>query len=494
VTGDGLGRKFAGSALWVLAEQWSTKVVSLVLFAVLARLLHPEDFGLVALATAFIAILQVFVNSGFAKALIQKKELAPKDGSTAFWTSLAIAAIAYGILLLAAPILAELLHQPGLHLVLVVLGASLPLSALSRVPAALLAREFAFRSLSLRTMVATLTGAVFALPLALLGCGVWALVAQALAETAIAVVVLWSSTTWRPAFTFSFASLRSLWGTGISLLGIELLDTLQAQIDKIVIGALFSTTELGIYSLAQRIGVMLQELVSSVITRVSLTTFSRAQDDLSRVARIFRQLTFVTASLSFPVFAIVAVLSDQIVPFLFGEGWDAAIPLVWIMAGGWAFAAVAMFDRSALVGTGNAATAFWLALVQNVVSIALVFAFAPFGILGIAFSRFARILTWPIRLVALWRHITLRVGQYVWQVLKSTAAVVPAVLAIWWLQMTPWATSDHAVISFAVPVGVAGFVLSLLLAYVIADDESRRGVRSQFSQIFRRRGKGSKHA
>ncbi|MFK4834570.1 lipopolysaccharide biosynthesis protein [Microbacterium sp. ZW T2_14] len=490
-TDDGLGRKFLGSAGWVLIEQWSTKVVSLLLFAVLARLLPPSDFGLVALATSIIAILQVFVNSGFSKALIQKRVLEPKDATTAFWTSLALAAIVYGLLVVSAPLLAQLFGQPELRLVLVALGAIIPLAALSRVPAALLAREFAFRTLSVRTMLSTLIGAAIALPLALGGFGVWSLVAQAVAESAMAVVVLWSSTSWRPAFAFSIESLRSLWKTGMSLLGIELLDAIQAQVDKLVVGALFSVSELGIYSLAQRLGVMLQELVSSVISRVSLTTFSRTQDDLERVSRIFRQLTFATAALSFPVFALVAVLAPQIVPFLFGPGWDAAIPLIWIMAGGWAFAAVAMFDRSALVGTNHADVALWLALLQNAISIGLVFAFAPLGVLGIAFSRFARIVTWPIRLYALHRYIRLPAWRYLWQVLKCVIAVLPAVVAIAILQTTPWAAVDGAFWLFAVPLGVLGMSSSLATCYLIADPENRRAVRVQIFQVFKRRGESS---
>ena len=485
---DGLGRKFASSAGWVFVEQWSSKLISLALFALLARLLTPSDFGLVALATAFIAILQVLANSGFSKALIQKPSLDPRDATTAFWTSLAISAVAYAALVVAAAPIAQAFSQPTLAPVLIVLGATIPLSALSRTPAALLARGFAFRTLSVRTIGAGVIGAAVALPLAFLGAGVWALVAQSIAETLVAVVLLWASTSWRPSLAFSLASLRSLWRTGVSLLGIELLDVVQSQIDKLLVGVLFSTADLGVYSLAQRLGLMIQELITTVVSRVSLTTFSHAQDDLGRVVRIFRQLTFATATLSFPVFALVAALATQIVPFAFGPGWDAAVPLIWIMAGGWAFASVAMFDRGALVGTGNPGTALWLAAVQNVVSVGLVVVFAPLGLLGIAFSRFARVLTWPLRLFALHRAIGLPVWPYVWQVLKCALAVAPAVLAIAALQLTPWASSGGAFWTFAVPLGVAGFAVTVALNLLIADRESRAALWNRSRALLERRG------
>lgn len=486
---DGLGHKFAASAVWVLIEQWTTKLISLALFAILARLLQPSEFGLVALATAFIAILQVLTNSGFSKALIQKDVLDEKDASTAFWTSLMLSVVMYGCLVIAAPALANIFHVPELAPVLVVLGATIPLSALSRTPAALLARGFAFRTLSVRTIGASISGAVAALPLAYFGAGVWALVVQSIVETTVAVALLWASTTWRPSFTYSLDSLRSLWRTGVSLLGIELLDVIQSQIDKLLVGALFSTADLGIYSLAQRLGFMIQEMITTVISRVSLTTFSRAQNDLQRVTRIFRQLTFSTAIISFPAFALVAVLAPQIVPLLFGPGWDAAIPLIWIMAGGWAFASIAMFDRGALVGTGNASTAFWLALVQNLISVGLVILFAPFGVAGIAFSRLARLVTWPIRLWALARKIALSAWDYVWQVTKCVIAVVPASTIIVILQQTPWATMEGAFWTFAVPWAAVGTLLSLGVSWLIASAENKRAMRSQFlSAIKRKRG------
>lgn len=478
-----LGRTVTNSALWVVLEQWSTKFVSLAMFALMARLLAPADFGLIALATTFIAFLKAFVDSGFSKALIQKKELGEKDAATAFWTSLAISIVLYVLLALTAPWIASMMRAPELAMVLVVLGATLPISALSRIPSALLSRDFEFKSLSVRAIAGTLTGAVVALPLALLGFGVWALVAQTLAETLTAVIVLWTATSWRPGFTFSLRSLKSLWKIGISLLGIDLLDTIQAQIDKFVVGALFSTTELGVYSLAQRLGVALQELITTVIARLSLPTFSRVQDDLPRVHRIFRQLTFTTATVSFPIFALVAVLSDQLIPFVFGPGWEEAIPLVWIMAGGWAFASVAMFDRGALVGTGHPGPAFGLALIQNTISIALVILLAPFGLAGIAFSRFARLVTWPIRLAALHRYVRLPVWRYVWQVVRCALAVAPVAAAIIVLQRTEWAQTEFAFWTFAVPLGAVGLVCIAWLNWVLADEESRRPLREQAARL-----------
>ncbi|MRG60436.1 oligosaccharide flippase family protein [Agromyces sp. CFH 90414] len=484
--GDDLGRKAVRSITWVIAERWSSRVLTLVVFAVLTRLLTPAEFGLVSLATAFVVVLQVFVDSGLSKALIQRKELAEKDASTAFWTSLGLAFVLYAALFLAAPLIAQLFDQPALVLVLRVMGAGLPLTALSATPAALLERDFKFGVLSVRQLVGTVGGSLLAIPVAVLGGGVWALVVQFLAAALISVVTMWASTPWRPRFEFSLDSLRSLWGVGISILGIGLLDAVYANVDKIIIGAFFSADVLGFYFIAQRAAAILTDLVTSVLARISLTTYSRVQDDLPRLNRIFRQLTFVAGAVAIPVFGLVAVLAPQLFPLVFGEGWEQSIPIFWIFAPNSALFAVMSFDRSVMIATGHEKAALLLAFGQNVLGVLLAFVLLPFGILGVALSRWARLLLWPVRLGLLHRYIQLPVGHYLLQVARAAAAVVPVVCGVGLLQLTPWAEGPHAFWAFALPLAVIGLVTYAGLLWLIAGDDNRVLIRRSLAPILRR--------
>ncbi|WP_074400980.1 lipopolysaccharide biosynthesis protein [Agromyces aureus] len=470
---DGLGRKASQSIGWVLAERWSSRLITLAVFATLARLLEPSEFGLISLATSIIAVLQVFVDSGFSKALIQRRELSPKDASTAFWTSIAIALSVYGLLALTAVPVASALGEPELAPVLYVMGLVLPIGALSGTPAALLEREFRFKSLSIRQSAGTFAGAMVAIPVAVLGGGVWALALQSLAAAIAAVVTLWAASEWRPRFEFSISSLRGLWKVGSSVLGIELLDAIQSNIDKILIGVFFTSSDLGYYYLAQRIGTILIELVTSVIARISLTTFSRVQDDLPRLNRIFRQLTFAAAAVSFPFFAFVAVLGPQLVPLLFGPGWEAAVPLMWILAPGWAFGTIMYFDRPVMLSTGHARAALGLAVLQAGLGIVAVFLLLPLGIVGVALSRLSRVLTWPLRLVLLHRYIGLRVWSYLGQVARCGVAIAPPIVAIVLLQTTTWANVAGAAWVFALPVALVGGAVYAALLWLIAGAENR---------------------
>lgn len=483
MTDDDIRRKATRSIGWVVAERWGSRLLSLLVLVILTRLLEPSEFGLVSLATSVVAVLQVFVDSGFSKSLIQRKQLEPKDASTAFWTSLVMSLVLSGLLIILAPYFATLFSQPDLALVLQVLSIGLPIVALSRTPAALLERDFDFKALSVRQLLGTLIGAAAAIPAAFAGWGVWALVTQTLVTAVVSVATLWASTDWRPRFEYSWVSFRELWGVGSSVLGIELLDAVQANVDKIVVGIFFSTTELGYYFLAQRMGTILIELVTTIISRISFTTFARVQDDIPRVNRIFRQLTFAAAAVSFPVFGLVAVLAPQLVEGLFGSAWTPAVPLMWILAPGWAIGALMYFDRAVLLATRNTGTALGLALFQNVVSIGLIFAFLPLGVAGIAISRLARIITWPIRLRILHRIIALRVWKYLTELARCALAIAPILLAIALLQMTPWAHVKPGLWVFAIPAGLIGFVLYALLLWIFAGVENRKVLRAVSSDL-----------
>lgn len=486
MTQDDLRRRATRSIGWVVAERWGSKFLALGVLIVLTRLLDPSDFGLVALATSVISILAVLVDSGLTTALIQKRQLDPKDASTAFWASLGTAVALAIALVLLAPLLATAFNEPQLAPVLQVLSLVLPISALSRIPAGLLEREFDFKSLSVRQLIGSVGGAATSIPLALMGFGVWALVAQTVAGAAVGTIALWASTSWRPRFEFSFSSLRTLWRTGVSVLGIELLDAVQGNIDKIVVGLFFSAEELGIYYLAQRLGTILVEMVTSVISRISLTTFSRVQDDLPRVNRIYRRLTFAAAAISFPIFGLVAVLSPQIVPAVFGPSWDASIPLIWILAPGWAVASLMYFDRGVLLGTGHAGVAFGLAVFQNIVGIALVFAFVPLGIYGIALSRLARIFTWPVRLWILKRLINLAIGKYLLEALRCVAAIAVPLTVIACLQLTPWASTPLAFWTFALPLAIVTLPIYFGTLWLVAGTENRNQIAPVMSAVRQR--------
>lgn len=481
-----LGSKVAGSIGWVVLERWGSRLLQLLVMAVLTRLVGPEGFGLIALAMSVVAVLQVLVDAGFPKALVQRRTLGKDDASTAFWTSLLLATLLYVALFFAAPLLATWLGNDDLVPVLRVMGAVLPVSALSQTPAALLERDFGFKALSIRQVVAAVAGSAVSLPVAFLGGGVWALVVQNLATAAVACIALWAASDWRPRLAYSFTALREMAPLGLSIMGTELLDAIQTNIDKLVIGIFFDPSTLGYYFIAQRLGTILSDLVTTVIARMSLTTLSRVQDDLPRFNRIFRQMTFVAGAVGMPIFGFVAAYAHQIIPVAFGDGWEPAIPILWGLAAGWGLSAVMYFDRAALLARGRAKSAFWVSAMQNAVGVVLLFALLPLGIPGVVISRWARVFVWPARLWVLRRAIELEVGRYLLQLLKVVVAVSPWIVAILSLQRTAWAQSDWSLLTFAVPTGLVALAGYGAIVWCLAGAENRAAITPLVNKMLRR--------
>ena len=304
------GRTLRGIG-WIAIEKWGVRLVSLGVFIILTRTVAPEAFGLVSMTSVITTLLLVFVDAGFQKLLIQRESITRQDSSTAFWTSVLIGVLLYIGVFFSAPLFEQILSMSGLTTVLRIVAISLVVNSLAGVPAALLERDMQFRALALRNIIGTLSGAAIAVPMAITGFGVWALVIQTLATSCVAAVTLWMTVKWRPSFTFSVAALRSLWSFGIGVLGIELLNKVQDNLDKLVIGALLGEQVLGVYYVAQRLVLIVTELITTVIAKLSLTTFSRLQSDRPRLGRAFNQLTFASAIVAVPIFGVMVVFADE---------------------------------------------------------------------------------------------------------------------------------------------------------------------------------------
>jgi teichuronic acid exporter len=419
------------SAGWIALEKWGVRLSSLVVFALLGRLLEPSDFGIVALATVALALVSVFVDSGFSQALIQRKNLGDEHTSTAFWISLGLAAFLTTALCAAAPLLGMALGEPAITPVLWAMSLVLPLDALSSVPAAVLQRDYGFRALALRRLVGVLAGSAVAVALALLNAGVWALVAQVLVGSAVSLVTLWLSSPWRPSRLFSSAAARDLWAVGSNVLGVELIALSNTQLDKLLVGAFVGPTALGYYFVGSRVVQILLDLVTSVIGSLSLTTFARMQDDLQRVVRAYGLFTFASALITFPIVALLATLAPEIIPLLFGEQWDESVAIMQWLVPAAALTAISWFDKGLFVGIGKPRVILWLSLTQALLGIALLVVALPLGIVAVAASRSVRsLLSLPTRAYALKRFLGLGPLAYLKNFVKPLGAALAAGVAV----------------------------------------------------------------
>jgi PST family polysaccharide transporter len=259
---------------------------------------------------------------------------------------------------------------------------------------------------------------------------------QSIVGAAVSLVALWFATTWRPGLHASRAALRELFPVGTSVLGIELVGFLNAQADRLLIGAFLSTAALGHYFMAVRILQILSELFSSVFSAMALPAFSRMQHDRVRMLAWLYRLTGTSSMVMLPVFAISALTAPVLIPFVLGPRWEASVPLFQILTLLGAITVVAYFDRSVLLALGKARTAFFLTLGQCVLSVVFVLIAVPYGTVAVAVAVVLRQYAyWPVRIFVLKKAIGVRPVTYLMRWLRPFLACVvmaAVVLASLW--------------------------------------------------------------
>lgn len=326
-----LREKAIKGVMWTAIQSWGSQVISFAVFLLLARLLEPKVFGLVALASVFFAFMQIFLDQGFGQAIIQRQELDQEHLDTAFWTNISIGVVLVGLSVAAAGLVAALFKQPMLTPIIRWLSLSFLFGAFSSVQNAILSRELAFKTLATRTLIATFAGGIVGVVMALLGFGVWSLVGQQLTNGLVGVLVLWWSTNWRPGLKISLRHFKELLAYGINVVGINALTFLNRRSDAFLIGYFLGPVVLGYYTVAYRILLIITELMVGTIQKTAMPVFSRLQQEPERLRQAFYSAIQITSLVAFPIFLGLSALAPEVVLVVFGERWAPSIPVMQIL-------------------------------------------------------------------------------------------------------------------------------------------------------------------
>lgn len=342
------------SLFWKFLERIGTQGVQFVVAIVLARLLSPADFGLIALVTVFIAIANVFVQSGLNTALIQKKQIDNLDFSTVFYSCLGLASAIYLLLFFLAPFIGEFYgNQAKLVPVVRVLGLMLVLGALSSVQEAYVARNMMFKKLFYRSVGAIVPAGVLGIIFAYLGFGIWALVVQQLTNSFLMCLIMWLTVKWRPEFSFSFVRWKSLFSFGWKLLCSALLDTCYQNMRNLVIGKMFSPTALGYFNRGDQFPYLVVNNLNASIQSVMLPSLSSVQDDRPRLKSMARRAIVTSSFLVLPMMAGLAAIAKPLTLIVLGEKWLPAVPFIQICCFSYAFWPVHTTNLSAINAVGR---------------------------------------------------------------------------------------------------------------------------------------------
>lgn len=427
-----LREKAVKGVAWSAVQNWGSNLITTAVLLILANLLEVETFGLVAFASVFTAFLHIFQRQGFAQALIQRADLEPGHLSTAFWTS-AVSGLLLTIGLVAASgLVSQCVDKPELTPVLQWLSLTLLIDALGNTPQAILRRNLAFKSLAMRSLVASLAGGVVGVGMALHGFGIWSLVGQRLTASLAGTITLWIACDWRPCLAVSFRHFRDLFGFGVYAMGNETVAFFNRQMPDLLIGTFLGMTALGYYTVGYRLLLIMTQMFTQTVSAVALPTFSRLQHDHAQMRQALLTATRMTSLAAFPAFMGMAVLAPELVLGLIGDKWDRSVPIMQILAFIGIVHSVTFFNGPAIIACGKPSWAFALALSNAMVNVTVFVVAVHWGIIVVAAAFVIRGYAYaPFPLLTVRKLIGLNVTRYVRQLVAPVIGTVVMVLVVW---------------------------------------------------------------
>ena len=389
--------------MWRFAERCGAQLVSFVVSIVLARILSPEDYGTIALVTVFTAILQVFVDSGLGTALIQKKDADDLDFSSVFYFNFIVCLVLYAVMFLAAPYIALFYEDSTLTSVIRVLSLTIVISGVKGIQQAYVSRNMLFKRFFFSTIGGTIFSAFLGIGMACAGFGVWALVAQQISNTAIDTLILWITVKWRPKKVFSWQRLKYLLSFGWKLLVSALLDTGYNNLRNLIIGKLYSPTDLAFYNQGDKFPKVIVTNINASIDSVLLPTMSNVQEDRERVKQMTRRAIKTSTYIMAPLMMGLAFCAEPIVRLVLTDKWLFCVPFLRIFCITYMFWPVHTSNLNAINAMGRSDWFLRLEIVKKIVDMAILLSTRWFGVMAMAYSLllgsvFSQIINaWPNR-------------------------------------------------------------------------------------------------
>ena len=372
--------------IWRLAERCGAQLVSFIVSIVLARILNPEDYGTIALVTVFTAILQVFVDSGFGTALIQKKDADDLDYSSVFYFNFAVCLILYMGMFIAAPYIATFYGDTTLTSVIRVLSLTIVISGVKGIQQAYVSRNMLFKRFFFSTIGGTIFSAFLGVGMAYAGYGVWALVAQQLSNTMIDTLILWITVKWRPQNEFSWKRLQILFTFGWKLLVSSLLNTVYNNLQNLIIGKMYSSSDLAYYNQGDKFPKIIVTNINTSIDSVLLPTMSNEQDDRNRIKSMTRRAIKTSTYVMAPLMMGVAFCAESIVKIVLTDKWLPCVPFLRLFCISYMFWPVHTANLNAIKAMGRSDWFLRLEIIKTVVGLFFLLSSMWFGVMAMAYS------------------------------------------------------------------------------------------------------------
>lgn len=377
---EDIKQKAVKGVFWSFCERFGSLLILFTANVVLARLLTPEDFGLVGILMAFVMISQILIDGGFGNALIQQKKITTVDCSTVFYTNIAVAIACYVALFFGADAIASFYDQSSLAQLIKVLGLVVVIDAFGVVQNNLLMKEVDFKRITIVKVGAALVSSVIAIVVAIYGFGIWSLVVQYVVNSIMKSTLLWIMSSWRPILAYSKSSFKTLFNYGSKLLLASVLSEAYRNLQVLIIGKYFPKAEVGYYSQAKHLQDVPVTSIMTVVNQVTFPIFSKLQDDKEQLKRGLSRSVKILTFLNFPLMMCLVIMAEPIFRLLFGEQWLPAVPYFqWLCGGFGLLLVIHNTNISAIKAVGKSDTVLYLEIIKKVLGLGMIFGFIYCG-------------------------------------------------------------------------------------------------------------------
>lgn len=381
-----LKEKTVKGVVWSSIDRFSSQGIQFIFSVLIARLLLPSDYGIVAMLNIFLAISQTFIDSGFGTALIRKLDRTDVDFSTVFYFNILVSLFFYGVLWLASPYIAAFYDIPLLEDVTKVVALTLVFSSLSGIQSAKLSINIDFKTRALISVSTTVLTSTVGLWMAYNGYGVWALVVQSIFSALLRSALLWILVRWRPLLVFSWKSLREMFSFGSKLLASALLDTIYNNVTTLVVGKVFSPSVLGVYARAGSLAQYPSSNITGVLQGVTFPVLSSIQNEPERLANAYKRFLRLSAFIIFPLMVGLAAVADPLIRIVLTDKWEGAIYLLQIICFSMMWYPIHAINLSLLQVKGRSDFFLKVEIIKKIQGVIVLCITVPMGIVAMCYG------------------------------------------------------------------------------------------------------------
>lgn len=450
-----LKTKSISGFFWRFSERLASHLVMSIVTIVLARLLLPDDFGVVALAMVFVNIANVFVVSGLNTSLIQKKEIEETDCSTIFYATLLLSIVLYAIIFVSSPLIADIYDNSKVTNLLRVLGLFIPLSTFNSIQQAMVSRNLDFKKIFIATLCGALLAGCIGIGLALAGFGAWALVGQQLSSVFFNTITLSFIIRWKPKLIFSIDRFKNLFRFGTNLMFANFIGSIFNQLRNFLVGLKYTPSDLAYFTTGDMFPVLITNNVDVAINSVLFPAMSKIQDNLEEVKRAMRRSMMTSSYLLVPSLLMLAAVADKLVIILLTEKWMFCVPYIQVLSIGYCFSTLGTANLQAINAIGRSDVTLKLEFFKKTIFIIIIIVSSQISPLMIAVgSAFYNLIATLINLYPNRKLINYGIGSQIKDVIPQFLLSITVALLVFVLGRLPIPNILCLMLQLIVGVGV----------------------------------------